>query len=140
MLKKGLIILLILGLVGGVVAYKMYNKPHADMAVVKPDFRLSAQELFTAFDDDENSANDTYLGKKIQLSGSIVDVVEQNGKVVSIYLDTGDLVSGIACLLDEVDNNHRADFKVGEKVTFNCVCAGKLMDVELNRCVEIKKK
>ena len=130
--------LLIAVLLGGFVAYKMYNKPHADMSSIKVDIKLSAAELFSVYEADEVNADGNFLGKILQISGEIINVNKENGRVESLTLETGDVMTGVTCLLDEVDTNHRQDFKIGEKVTMNCVCTGKLMDIELNRCVEIK--
>lgn len=138
-MRRLLIILLVLALGGGFLAYNMYNKPHADMADVTPDVVLSTAELFKAFESDEDEANEKYLGKIIQISGVINSINSSEGEVVSLGLETGDMLAGLTCLLDEVDKKHRQDFKEGERVTLNCICTGKLMDIELNRCVELKK-
>jgi hypothetical protein len=138
-MKKILLIGLVLALVGAMVAYKMYNKPHADMAQVKAEAKLSAKSLFEAFDVDENAANEKYLGKIIEVEGEINKVDKKDGKIVSLGLETGDMLAGLTCSLDDVDYNHRQDFAIGNVVTLRCKCTGKLMDIELNRCVEIRK-
>lgn len=138
-MKKLLIAILILAVIGGIVGYKMYNKPHTDIASTKPEITLTATELFNDFDQDEQMANEKYLGKIVEVSGTINQVNKTDGEIVSVSLETGDLLAGMTCLLDEVDNSHRSDFSEGEDVTMRCICTGKLMDIELNRCVEIKK-
>ena len=138
-MKKIIIGLLFVVLIGGFVAYTMYNKPHADMSNIKVDASMSASELFKMYESDESAADGKYLGKIIQITGEVNNINLDNERVESLTLETGDMLTGVTCLLDEVNSNHRQDFKMGEKITLNCVCTGKLMDIELNRCVEIKK-
>jgi len=136
-MKKIVIIVLVLAVVGGIVGYTIYNKPHADIAASKPTEVLTAEALYSAYESDELKANKRFLGKIIDVSGTVIQVNQNEGRVVSLVLEAGGLIGGVACLLDEVDSDHRQDFKVGESVKMRCVCTGKLMDVELNRCVEI---
>lgn len=126
-------------LLGGLIAYKTYNKPHSDMSSIKVDAKMSASELYNSYESSESAADEKYLGKIIQITGEINDVNIENNRVESLSLETGDMISSVTCLLDEVNTDHRQNFKKGEKITLNCVCTGKLMDIELNRCVEIKK-
>ncbi len=136
-MKKIIIGIFLLIAIGSIVGYKMYNKPHADIASAKPEVVLSAAELFRAYEENEITANEKHLGKIIEVSGKISQVNKTGGSVVSLGLETGDMMSGITCLLDEVNDNHRTDFSKGEEVRMRCVCTGRLMDIELNRCVEI---
>lgn len=138
MYRNWFLAFLVLVLAGGVFGYKMYNKPHVDMSQAKPDATMTAQALYEAYEQSEDEANNIYLGKTIQITGEINAINLTDNKIESIGLETGDMLTGLTCLLDEVDSDHRADFKKGERVTFNCKCNGKLMDIELNRCVEIK--
>ena len=138
-MKKILLIGVALALIGGTIAYKMYNKPHADMSSARADAEISAEDLFLAFEADEGKANEAYLGKIIEVNGEINKIDKKDGKIMSLGLETGDMLAGLTASLDEVNYNHRQDFVVGQTVTLRCKCTGKLMDIELNRCVEIKK-
>lgn len=139
-MRKLLYIGIALACLGGAIGYYMYNKPHADMSSARPDVTATAATLFSDFEKDEQSANEKYLGKIVRVSGKIAAIQRDNQSTIkSLTLDTGDMMVGVSASLDEVANIHRQSFKEGEAVTLNCVCAGKLMDIELNRCVEIKK-
>jgi len=139
MLKKILFLGLILAVIGGFIGYKMYHKPHADMGSANPDLTMDAAELYNAYTANEEEANQKYLGKIIQISGTISSIMKDDNTVKGVGLETGDMLTGLNCMLDVVDTNHRQDFRKGSSVTFNCKCNGKLMDIELNRCVEVNK-
>ena len=109
-MKKIIIGLLVAASLGGVVAYQMYNKPHADMSSIKVDARMSATELFKMYESDESAADGKYLGKIIQVTGEVNNINLDNGRVESLTLETGDMLTGVTCLLDEVNTNHRQDF------------------------------
>ena len=51
-LAAGLILLL-----GGLIGYKMWNKPHMDISAAESFISVSAMELVQAFKEDETSAN-----------------------------------------------------------------------------------
>lgn len=137
-MRKILYLLLVIGLLAGLAAYKMYNKPHENMQQAEVDVKLRAEGLFQLYEESEEQANIELLGKTLQVTGKINAVNKEAGRIESIGLATGDLMVSVTCLLDEVETNHRQTFVKGEEVTFNCKCTGKLMDIELNRCVEVK--
>lgn len=134
---KYLKILLPLLLIGGGVAYYLYNKPHQNMEQADADLSIAADQLFKAFSEDENAANTAYLNKVVQVSGKVRSSLDENG-ITSVMLESGDEMSGVICQMDELNDNQRKEFSAGEDVTFKCMCTGMLMDVVLVRCVEVK--
>ena len=133
------ILLIALGLgilAGGFVAYKMWNKPHRDVADAKADVKLEATDLFNQFSTDEATANGQYLDKIVQVCGTVAQVSTEN-EVVTIQLEAGDLLGGVLCELDNLSEHPRTDFQAGETVCFKGICTGYLTDVVLNRCSEI---
>ncbi|RMD73561.1 MAG: hypothetical protein D6818_04545 [Bacteroidetes bacterium] len=123
-------------LIGGAAAYYMYNKPHQDMRRATPAFKLTATELFSEYDTDESTANEKYLGKVIEVSGTVRSVERGEEGRIAVTLESGHPMFGVVCELDELSEPRRTEFDEGEQVTFRCVCTGKLMDVVLNRCIE----
>lgn len=136
-MKKTILIgVLVLGAIGAITAYFMYNKPHKDMEAASADITLEATALFAAFQADEQAANAQYLDKVVQVSGKVKHVNQEDGKI-SVTLDSGDEMSGVVCQLDDLSTPSRTDFKEGEQVTFKGMCTGVLLDVVLVRCVEV---
>ena len=141
-MKKILLFLLIAGGVGGFIGYRMWNKPHQDIASAKAEIAIDATALFNEFDQNEAAANAKYLtkgangeDKVIALTGTVKNMETAESTVV--YLEAGSPENEISAELNH-DAQHK-DFKLGEKVSLKCTCAGKNMfTLELKNCVEIK--
>ncbi|MBR9921288.1 MAG: hypothetical protein GYB31_10655 [Bacteroidetes bacterium] len=134
--KKKILVLALVGLVVAAVAgYAIYNKPHQNMTKAKADHSLSSTELFAAFEADEQAANEKFLGKIVEVNGTIQEVKLEEG-VQKLILEGDGMMFGVICNLDELTDSHRDDFQVGEAVSLKCECTGLLMDVVMKRCVE----
>lgn len=136
-MKKVLLTLLSLAAIGIGVGYLIYNKPFEDMNRAKADITLSAAELFTAFESDEAAANEQYLDKVVQVSGTVREASTDESGNISITLESGNELSGVICQLDNLAEHPRKEFKPGEQITIKGVCTGMLMDVVLVRCVVV---
>jgi len=136
-MKKILLSLSLLAVLGLGFAYYLYNKPHQNIKKAEADFQMEAIALFSAFEADEASANKKYLDKIIEISGIVKEAGKAEGGILTITLEAGDMMFGVRCQLDELTEHKRVDFKEGEKVTFKGICTGMLMDVVLVRCVEV---
>lgn len=134
-MKKALPIVFILVLVGGGIAYYMYNKPVEGAGSMDTDFKITSTELFSEFETNETASNEKYLDKAIEVTGTIQSVTsDENG--LSVFLDGG-MMFGIKCEYDPNAEHKRTNFKKGESITVKGVCTGMLSDVVLVRCVEI---
>ncbi len=136
-MKKLLLAILILGILGAAVGFYFYNKPLEAMAGQRADFKMSAEELYNAFDNDEEAANARYLGKVIEVTGKVLEVKPDEEGKTGILLDAGGMF-GVNCKLDDLAEHPRESFAEGEEITLKCNCTGKLMDVVLVRCVEVE--
>lgn len=137
-MKKILLFLGLAALIGGFIGYRMWNKPHQNMAAAKTDVTIDAVALFGEFEANEAAANGKYLDKIIALSGIVKNVATEGSTVV--YLEAGSVDNEVSAELDgEAKPASRTDFKPGEKASFKCTCVGKNMfTLELKRCVEIR--
>jgi len=136
-MRKILSIVLMLGLAGAGVAYYLWNKPHANMQTAKTDLTIEAAKLFEDFSNNEEAANAQYLSKTIAVSGTVQSVSKNEEGLVKVTLSTGQDF-GVMCELDPLSKHPRTEFSVGEKVSFKGLCSGLNLEVQLNRCVEIK--
>ncbi|HEX7014790.1 MAG TPA: hypothetical protein VF191_04710 [Cyclobacteriaceae bacterium] len=131
MIKKilgGILVVLILGL--GAV-YFVFNKPHP--SVDRPDFMVSATELINAFEGDEPSANDKYLGKVVEVHGTVTEVIEKQNSFVLLLGDTAS-VSRVSCTLDSEQDGMAYGLRAGDALTLRGICSGRLLDVVLVDC------
>ncbi|MAT53947.1 MAG: hypothetical protein CMN32_05660 [Saprospirales bacterium] len=136
-MKKLFLAILILGILGAAVGFYFYNKPLDAMAGQKADFKLTAEELFNAFENDEAAANAKYLDKVVEVRGKVLEVKPDEDGKTGILLDAGGMF-GVNCKLDDLAEDQRQNFTEGEEVSLKCICTGKLMDVVLVRCVEVE--
>lgn len=136
-MKKLLLIGGLLAIVGAGVGFYIYNKPHQDIRSAAADYKISATSLFSAYEANEEAANEKYLGKMLEVTGVVQEVKKDEEGKTSVTLDGGSMMFGVICKLDDFSAPRRTEFAEGEHVTFKGECTGMLMDVVLVRCVEI---
>ena len=136
-MKKLLGIGLLLALIGLGTGYFIYNKPHQNMDKAKAELALDAKALFTAFETDESGANEKYLDKVIEVTGTVKEMSTDDTGNISITLETGSDMFGVICQMDNLTEHEKTDFQPGEKVTLKGICTGMLMEVVLVRCVVV---
>lgn len=129
MIKKIIIPLLLLAVIGAGVGFYMYNKPVTKMAQMKVDEAVSAEQLFTAYEADEAAANAKYLDKVVEVKGKVVKSNKDEEKT-TIMLDTGDMLANIMCQMEDKTIELP---KEGTTVTVKGLCSGYLTDVVLIR-------
>jgi DNA/RNA endonuclease YhcR with UshA esterase domain len=129
-LKKIILAILILGIVGAFVGYKMYNKPHVDVAEASADINTSANKILEEFSTDETTANAKYLEKIVAVKGEISEIKIEKEKGI-ITLKTNDDFGSVLCHLSEKSTHKINTLKVGQTITVKGICTGYLMDVVL---------
>lgn len=130
-MKKVIIIFLIVGVIGGAVAYYMYNKPKTDYSDAKVDTRLKADELFEAFTLNEQEAGAKYLNKVLAVDG-IITLIEKNQKGETvIYLGSNDPMFGIQVTMLPSDSTNFNNLKAEKQVILKGLCTGFANDVVL---------
>lgn len=135
-----LISVLIILAVGGIIAYKIWNKPFQD-PLQGDAIKVSAIQLFNDFSTDEVNSQKKYvpqkLGeKKVEVTGQINEI-GKNADGENFYtLKTSDEMFGVKCIMDKGEEIKNA--KVGETITVRGFCDGYNMDVIVNRCKQVK--
>jgi len=126
------VIILIAAIIGGTVAYRMYNKPHRDIATEDAAFSLTADALFDAFEADETTANALYLDKVVEVTGEVAEVTENSaGQAVITITAANAMLGGVIATMEKAGT---VNISEGETVTVKCRCTGHLMDVILINC------
>lgn len=137
-LKIVLVVVLIGACIGGFIAYKMWNKPFDDVTDME-GIAVNADALYKAFETNEQTANTTYVGKVVEVSGTVGDI-ETSDTIARVMLTFPDAMIGAVRVT--LDTRHLADakaVKTGDQATFKGFCNGFLMDVEIKDGVFIKK-
>ena len=127
-LKIVLVVVLIGACIGGFIAYKMWNKPFDDVTDME-GIAVNADVLYKAFETNEQTANTTYVGKVVEVSGTVGDI-ETSDTIARVMLTFPDAMMGAVRVT--LDTRHLADakaVKTGDQATFKGFCNGFLMDV-----------
>ena len=132
-IKKISIAILVLGILGALVAYKMYNKPHVNVADETADITLTANTILNDFSSDESIANTKYLEKIIEVKGVISDIKIEKEKGI-ITLKTNDDFGSVLCHLSKESTQKISSLKEGQLIRIKGICTGFLMDVILVKC------
>jgi hypothetical protein len=137
-LKIVLLVILVGACIGGFVAYKMWNKPFDDVTDME-GIAVNADVLYKAFETNEQTANTTYVGKVVEVSGTVGDI-ETSDTIARVMITFPDAMMGAVRVT--LDTRHLADakaVKTGDQATFKGFCNGFLMDVEIKDGVLMKK-
>lgn len=144
MKKKTIIILSIIGFAlagGGWYAYKEYTRKVKDLTKVKADLQLSAGELISAFETNEQKANADYLDKVIAVKGTVKSVEKNEQGHFTVILGDEGTPSSVRCSMDSIHQLDVSSLPEGSLVTLKGACTGfnadELLgsDVILNRAV-----
>ena len=131
--KITVVILLLITLVGGTIAYRMFTRPNRDVATEK-GIVITAAQLVTEFQENESAANVKYLNKPIEVSGTVSNVAQNQEGITTVLLSSNDAMTGVFCTLKESNPN----IKTGTQVVIKGICNGMLSDVRLGEAILIK--
>ena len=134
-----LAIVLVTAVALSIYAYKEFMRKPADLNKSDAAEHITASGLYALYNDYEDSANKKYLGKIIEVTGTIVEIENQQDTLLTILMGDTLQTGMVSCLMDK---NYMADAKNkvrGDIVKIKGFCTGYLMDVELNRCVLVKQ-
>ncbi|WP_435415685.1 OB-fold protein [Polaribacter aestuariivivens] len=137
--KKIILSILILAVVGAIIAYKIYNKPHINVADENADITISASTILADFSSDEATANKKYLEKIIQVKGQVSDVSLSNGKGI-VTLQTDDDFGSVICHLTDKESTKISEISKGQELIIKGICTGFLMDVILVKSIIINQQ
>ncbi|WP_396158665.1 hypothetical protein [Flavobacterium sp.] len=82
-MKKKLYFLVIVLIVLALIGYKYVYKNHRDIATEKASFSISANEIYTAFKQNDSLANQKYSDKTIEVLGKITNIDSTN-KIITL--------------------------------------------------------
>lgn len=134
---KVLIGLFLIGIIAGVLGYVfVYNKPHRDFATAKPEFHLTAAELYDAFINDPEGSNERYGGKIIHVEGSL-DKFEESGEMVILVFTFDDGAfgpEGVRCTVLPEAKEKANNVHIGDYIKIKGLCTGFTGDVIIDKC------
>ena len=138
MSRRSVVLLSILIIVtaGGVVAYKIWNKPFKD-PLEGDAIKVTAVQLFNDFNTNEAAAQKQYVpeklgDKKLEVTGEITGIGKNDDGETFYSLKTSDDMFTVKCVMDK--GEEKAGAKQGDTITIRGFCDGYNMDVIVNRC------
>lgn len=128
---------LILGFVGALAAVGagvgvvMWNKAPEKVEDSK-GLSVTATQLCTDFSADEAAANQKYLNKALEVTGTVSEVTKNQDGIPVVIVQGDDPSMNVQCSMREKD----ASPEVGKTVTVKGFCSGNTMfDVLLTDCI-----
>ncbi len=145
--KKIIFIALAIALLGGGwYGYREYNREVKSLDKVKAQVHTTATDLLLAFEKDEAGANTLYLGKVIELAGTVRSVEGTDEQSGTIVLGEPGEMNSIRCSMDPGHLRDLEGVKEGTAVILKGACTGfnsdALLgsDVVLNRGVIVSRQ
>jgi len=84
---KILAVLFVIGVIAATLVYVfVYNKPQPNYEKLKPDYTLKAQELYNAYKSNPVGADKSYLGKMIEISGTLAKLDNRDTLMVAVFV------------------------------------------------------
>lgn len=114
------------------------RKP-ADLSKSDAVETITASDLYALYSNYEDSANKKYLGEIVEITGRVVEIENQLDTLLTILLGDSLQPGRVSCLIDKKQTAAAKNILLGDVLKLKGICTGYLMDVELNRCVIIKK-
>lgn len=136
-LKIALMVIGVGILIGGSVAYYMFNKPARDIQNTKTDFSYNASEIVNEYLTDARIANDKYLdeagnSKVLEISGIVSDISEDFNNQKVILLKAESDKAGVSCTFTQETNSSIQNVKIGDQITIKGVIrSGASFDEDL---------
>lgn len=127
-------VVVVIAIIGGVVGYMMWNKPHRKVEDIKGE-EVTVTELAGAFAADEAKANEKYLNKALTVKGTVTETQQNQDGGLMIVLAGDDPMATVQCTMRDKD----VKAGTGEAVTVKGFCTGSsLFGVLLSDCVMVK--
>lgn len=137
-MKKFLLILLGFILVGAGIGYYQWNKPHEKLSGKKAEVSVSANTIVSDFIENEMSANTKYVGKLVEVFGTIAELKNTEDGSFNILLSTDNDMSAVMCQLSKLEPQDAKGLEVGKSIRLKGICSGFTLDVILDRCIIVQ--
>ena len=133
-MKKLIYILGLIVLLAGTVYYYtiIYAKNHHRDAQSETSIVVTADSLSAAYQNNEKEANQSYLNKAIEVTGTIISISQDQAGHTTLLVGKTDAFSNVSVTLISKNPIRK---KVGDQVTIKGVCTGNLSDVIINEGV-----
>jgi hypothetical protein len=118
--------IILVGLVIWSVNRFYINKPHTDYSKAKPDFSMTATNLYNDFKTDRTTSSTRYNGKVIEFSGQLTKIEATDTSAIAVFVFNQGMFGdeGIRCIFLPEFNDRAKKFTAGSQVKVKGFCTG----------------
>ena len=109
-----------------------------DLRDARPEFDLTADKLFSAYETNEIAADQKCKGKVLIVRGTVDAVGKDIANTMYVALRTRDLIGRVQCFFSDANESDLIPLRKGMSVSIKGWCEGKLMNVLLQDCVLVR--
>ena len=139
---KIILSLFVIGIIALVLGYVfVYNKSHPDYEKMKPDFTLTASDLYNSFQANATESEIKYNGKVIAISGTLTKIESTDSLVIAVFVFNQGMFGeeGIRCTMLPKFNDVAKKLQPENVYNIKGYCTGfNDPDVILEHCSIIK--
>ena len=121
-------------LITGIFSLLVACSSGSDIANQDADFILQAASLYEEFDQDESSSNQKYVGKVLEVLGTVSELKSQPDESITLILETNHL-GAVYCNFAPAKGPSLSSIAIGETTKIKGICSGFLMDVMIDQCI-----
>ena len=138
--KKIVLAVLLVIIAGSIYIYREYNRTNRNVAKVKSDFTVEANELIREFIHDDTAATKKYVGKIISVRGNVKNLSQDERGYYTLTIGDTASLSSVRCSVDSMYSGRAAIIKPGTIIAVKGSCTGHNedellgLDVIINRC------
>ena len=115
-------VILLVGIAGAVIGYRMWNQPHRDIHDEAAAFETSAVDLAAEFQKDAMAAEKKYHDKVVSFKGNVSEITPGDS-LTSVSLKGNDFC-GVVCEMLPGTKDAVSKIKVGDAVTVKAFFMG----------------
>jgi len=132
--NKKLLATIVVGglLVAGLIIAYLFRPEKECVCNEKSQVELSASDLISQYETDENQSNGAFLGKVITVSGTVNSVKNDEKGNAIVELDGGS-IGMVSCTLCKKESA-KVELAAGSNVRIKGECVGYTIDVVLVKC------
>jgi hypothetical protein len=133
-IRKLIIPMVVIIIVGIATLCYVFRGAENSVKNEKAVYSLTSDQLFTAFDENEATANDKFLGKVIEVTGMVTGIEKTDKGQLILLLSCNSPMGGIRCTFETNQDNVSKKVTTGSSHMVKGKCSGMLMEVVLDNC------
>lgn len=118
--------IVVLILAAFIVYVFVYNKPHQDYETAKPEYILTANELFDFYIDNQTDAESKYNGKVLLITGILTSIEQTQDMIILNFSFTEGLFGeeGVRCTMLDNYAEKAKNLLPGTEISVKGLCNG----------------